>query len=161
MFRILGGHLRNNVVGYIALFFALGMGTAWAATELGKNEVRSQNIAKGQVKTPDIGRNAVTTPKVADGSLLRKDFKAGELPGTDITVRTASNNTGFFEVVANCLAGEHAVGGGGFTTSGFIYKNAPVPSTGASPPTGWTVGAAKVDGTPTNSLDAYVLCTGP
>jgi hypothetical protein len=51
-------HVRGNVVGYIALFFALGLGSAWAATELDKNEVKSKHIGKGQVKAKDLGKNA-------------------------------------------------------------------------------------------------------
>ena len=72
-------HLRNNVVGYLALFVALS-GTAYAAVELGKNDVRSRHIKNGQVKVKDLASDAVTSPKVADGSLLGKDFAAGQLP---------------------------------------------------------------------------------
>ena len=72
-------HVRSNVIGYLALFVALS-GTAWAATELEKNEVKSKHIGKGQVKTADLAKNAVASPKVADGSLLERDFAAGQLP---------------------------------------------------------------------------------
>ena len=72
-------HLRNNVVGYLALFVALS-GTAYAAVELGKNDVRSRHIKNGQVKIKDLAADAVTSPKVADGSLLGEDFAAGQLP---------------------------------------------------------------------------------
>lgn len=75
-----GGHIRSNAVGYIALFFAMSLGTAWAATELSKNEVRSKHIGKGQVKSADLGANSVTSPKVADASLLEQDFAPGQLP---------------------------------------------------------------------------------
>ena len=75
----LSSHVRSNVVGYAALFVALS-GTAWAATELDKNEVKSKHIGKGQVKTSDLGENSVTSPKVADGSLLDDDFAPGQLP---------------------------------------------------------------------------------
>ena len=73
-------HIRSNFIGYIALFFALGLGSAWAATELGKNEVKSKNIGAGQVKNSDLAADAVTSSKVADGSLLDDDFAAGQLP---------------------------------------------------------------------------------
>ena len=73
-------HVRSNVVGYIALFFALGLGSAWAATELDKNEVKSKHIKNAGVKTKDLANNAVTSPKVANGSLLDEDFAAGQLP---------------------------------------------------------------------------------
>ena len=69
-----------NVVSVIALLFALGLGGAWAASELSKNEVKSKHIGKGQVKAKDLGKNAVSSPKVADGSLLDHDFAPGQLP---------------------------------------------------------------------------------
>ena len=78
--EMLRTHVSHNVVGYVALFAALSLGTAWAATELSKNEVKSKHIGKGQVKTPDLADNSVTSPKVADGSLLSDDFASGQLP---------------------------------------------------------------------------------
>jgi hypothetical protein len=63
----------------LALFVALS-GTAWAATELDKNEVKSKHIGKRQVKSADLGNNSVTSPKVADRSLLGEDFAPGQLP---------------------------------------------------------------------------------
>jgi hypothetical protein len=70
----------SNIVSMISLLFALGLGSAWAATELEKNEVKSKHIGKGQVKNSDLGENSVTSPKVADGSLLDDDFASGQLP---------------------------------------------------------------------------------
>jgi Collagen triple helix repeat (20 copies) len=54
-------HLRRNLVAYVALLFALG-GTSYAAT------------------TTLLPRNSVGTRQVINGSLLKKDFKAGQLP---------------------------------------------------------------------------------
>ena len=68
-----------NVVSMIALLFALGLGGAWAASELSKNEVKSKHIGKGQVKNSDLADDSVTSPKVADGSLLSDDFAPGQL----------------------------------------------------------------------------------
>ena len=42
--------------------------------------MRSAHIKNGQVKRPDLGANAVNSSKVADGSLLGRDFAAGQLP---------------------------------------------------------------------------------
>jgi hypothetical protein len=70
--------VRNNVVGLIALFVALG-GTAFAVG-LAKNSVKSKQIKAGAVKTAELADGAVTSPKVEDGSLLGKDFGAGQLP---------------------------------------------------------------------------------
>lgn len=61
-----------NVVATIALFCALG-GGAYAATALPKNSVGPKQLKK----------NAVASAKVKDGSLLKKDFKAGQLPAGD------------------------------------------------------------------------------
>jgi hypothetical protein len=58
-----------NVMSTVAVFVALG-GSSYAAITLGKNAVKSKNIA------PD----AVTSSKVKNGSLRAKDFKAGDLP---------------------------------------------------------------------------------
>ena len=55
-------------VALLALFVALS-GSAFAAVQL----------TKGQVKKKHIGKNAVTSAKVKDGSLLARDFKRGQL----------------------------------------------------------------------------------
>lgn len=62
-------HLRANVVGYVALFVALSLGTAWAAT-----------LPKNSVTAKQIKANAVRSAEVRDYSLLGKDFAQGELP---------------------------------------------------------------------------------
>ena len=73
-------HVAHNLVGYVALFVSLSLGTAWAASTLTRNEVKSKNIAPGAVRTSDIAANAVNSGKVRDGSLLGADFAAGQLP---------------------------------------------------------------------------------
>src|SRR4029450_11729727 len=59
-------HIRHNVIGYLALFLTLSIGTAWA---LERNSVRSKHIVNGEVKTVDLGPDSVTGAKVADDSL--------------------------------------------------------------------------------------------
>jgi hypothetical protein len=68
MVTSLSTHVRRNLIAYLALFVALG-GTSYAAVALPKNSVGSAQIKK----------NAVTTTKVKNGTLLKKDFKAGQL----------------------------------------------------------------------------------
>jgi hypothetical protein len=63
------GHLRRNVVGYLALFVALG-GTSYAASSLAPNSVGTAQLQNG----------AVTGAKVKDGSLAAVDFRANSLP---------------------------------------------------------------------------------
>jgi hypothetical protein len=62
-------HIRSNVIGYVALFVALG-GTSYAAVTLPKNSVGTKQLRNG----------AVTARKVRTHSLLAKDFKPGQLP---------------------------------------------------------------------------------
>jgi hypothetical protein len=72
-----GTHVRNNAVGYAALFVALS-GTAWAAGPFaGKNTVRSDAIVNGQVKAVDLAAGAVTSAKVANGTLTKADLASG------------------------------------------------------------------------------------
>jgi hypothetical protein len=76
-----------NVMATLAVFVALG-GSSYAAVTLSQNSVKSGHIGKGQVRKSDIAKNAVTSSQVRDGSLLTKDFKAGQL------ATGASGNTG-------------------------------------------------------------------
>jgi hypothetical protein len=71
-------YLRNNILGVVAIFLALGAG-AYAAG-LPKDSIKSKQIKAGAVKTDELADNAVTSPKIADGSLLGRDFAAGQLP---------------------------------------------------------------------------------
>jgi hypothetical protein len=57
------------IIAIAALVVALG-GTSYAALKLGKNTVGTKQLKK----------NAVRSKKVADGTLLARDFKAGQLP---------------------------------------------------------------------------------
>ncbi len=57
------------VLSIVALFVALG-GSSYAAVSL----------PKASVGAPQIQKNAVNSKKVLDGSLLKKDFKPGQLP---------------------------------------------------------------------------------
>ena len=62
-------HVRSNLIGYVALFVALG-GTAWSADKIGAgdlagNAVRSKHIKAKQVKGSDLAPRAVTGPKVS------------------------------------------------------------------------------------------------
>lgn len=84
MLKQLGRRLSYaNVMATIAVFVALG-GSSYAAVSLGRNAVKNRNIAP----------NAVTSGKVKNGSLLSKDFKAGQLPKGDKGDTGAKGNTG-------------------------------------------------------------------
>src|SRR5664279_5186448 len=75
-----------NVVATLALFLVVAGGTAFAATQLGKNSVGSKQIKKNAVTSAKIKKEAVTGAKIKLSSL-----------GTVPTAGTAAN--------ANALGG--------------------------------------------------------
>jgi hypothetical protein len=77
-------HVRSNLVGYLALFVALG-GTAWATNGplQGRNTVGSADILNGEVKAPDIGNNAVSAPEIKNASSGSDAVDADLLDGFD------------------------------------------------------------------------------
>jgi len=75
-----------NVTATLALVLALGGGTVYAASQLGKNSVKSKHIAKGAVKKADLAKNAVTSPKIKDGTIKAKDIAAGVIQGLEADV---------------------------------------------------------------------------
>jgi hypothetical protein len=104
MRTLLGKLTYANVVATLALFLALGGGAVWAAGQLGRNVVKSKNIAANAVQTKDIAKNAVKPGKIAGGAvheknlakyavsagkvkkgtLTRRQLKAGTLAGLEV-----------------------------------------------------------------------------
>jgi hypothetical protein len=73
--RAVRAHLRTNLVGYLALFVALGGTGAWAADkitakDIARNAVRAKHIKKNAVKGPKIAAGAVSANKLADGAVV-------------------------------------------------------------------------------------------
>jgi hypothetical protein len=90
-------HIRNNVVGYIALFLVLTGGTAQALQ--GSNTVFSDDIVNRDVKTADLGVRAVTANRLAPNSVGSGRVVDESLTGADI-----GNLTGA-DVTADSLTG--------------------------------------------------------
>ena len=101
MHRALGRHMRHNVVAYIALFFAMGGTGAYAANEWtganikdetltgadvkGKPATSSSSLVEGTLTGNDVRGSSgvdgsITSLDIKNGSLLKGDFKAGQLP---------------------------------------------------------------------------------
>ena len=70
--------LRQNILGLVAIFIALG-GTAAALD--GKNTVDSGDIKNGQVKTKDLQAGAVNGAIVADNTITGDDVDEATLKG--------------------------------------------------------------------------------
>ena len=89
MLRKLALHVRGNVVAYLALFFALGGTSAYAA-----NEWNSSNIQDNTLQSRDLKDNAGVTSRdvvndsVAGGGLVGGDIRANVLTGADIREST-------------------------------------------------------------------------
>jgi hypothetical protein len=66
-------HLRHNVVGYLALFLAMTMGTAYASEHL----IGTDDIEDDAVTTPKIANQAVTNQKIA-GQTIQANRIANE-----------------------------------------------------------------------------------
>jgi collagen triple helix repeat protein len=75
----LAGHGRRHMVGYLALFVALG-GTSYAATSLSAGSVGTRQLRDQAVSTSKLADGAVNSAKVQNHSLLASDFQAGQLP---------------------------------------------------------------------------------
>ncbi|MCB0874908.1 MAG: hypothetical protein R2718_03630 [Solirubrobacterales bacterium] len=82
-----------NVVATLALVLALGGGTVYAAIKLGKNDVKSRNIAPGAVQNSDLDKNAVKGPNIKNGAIESGDLSAKLLEGLDVDV-TGSAKSG-------------------------------------------------------------------
>ena len=87
-----------NVVASLALFLAISGGVVYAAGSLGKNAVKSKNIAanavkarniaKNAVKAKNIAKNAVTSAKIMNEAVTAEKLKAGTLTRTQLASGT-------------------------------------------------------------------------
>jgi len=88
----------SNVVATLALFLAISGGVVYAASTLGRNSVKSKNIAahavknrnlaKNAVKSGNLAANAVTTAKVKKEAITGAKVKAGTLTRTNLATGT-------------------------------------------------------------------------
>jgi hypothetical protein len=92
MLTAFGSHIRHNVVGYIAIFLALG-GVGYAAATVGTNDIQN-----GAVTAKKLHNKAVTKSKLAknagvvrgNGKLVSRSFSSGQvgfLPTPDVLAR--------------------------------------------------------------------------
>ena len=110
-------HIRSNIVGYVALFVALG-GTSYAAVSLPAGSVGSQQLRNGAVTSHKLANRAVTAssldPKsiaghIADWAQIRADGHVNaSTPRASVTLSDPSR--GLYQVYwhrsipRNCVA---------------------------------------------------------
>jgi hypothetical protein len=188
----------TNVAATLALFIALG-GSSYAAagftganirngtltgSDLEDESVKGRDVANSTLTGADLKTGSVTSSDVDNESLQGSDVKAGELPAgpagpagprgvTDVVtgrvielVLLAGETK---EVLATCLPGQVAVGGGGTSPDGASFlAGAPVESDGTPPedgdqPTQWRAIVQNPFplGPPTARVSVRVLCAKP
>jgi hypothetical protein len=86
MFSRIVRHLRGNIVGYVALFAALG-GTSYAAVRIAPGSVTTKALANGAVTNAKLAKHSIGPLDIKSHSLTAADFVSSLLggPGKDGT----------------------------------------------------------------------------
>jgi hypothetical protein len=82
-------HIRSNIIGYLALFFAL---TGSAVALDGSNTVFSDDIVNGEVKAADIGTGEVGPADLLDGGVHAADLAANSVDNSKIATDAVLND---------------------------------------------------------------------
>ena len=180
------------VVASLALGIAL-TGTSYATVlNVPDGSVTTAKIKNGAVTTPKLKNDAVTVDKLAanavtagqvkNGSLLKEDFKSGQLPAGPpgppgprgvpgpkgspgisglqrVDAATSSSSSNSKAVVATCPSGKRVVGGGAQVTGSGANKVSINQSFPDSTGDRWNGNAVEVVATGASwQLQAYALC---
>jgi hypothetical protein len=73
MLRRISRHISGNVVGYVALFAALG-GTSYAAVRLTPGSVTARALARGSVTHTKLAAKSITSGDIRDGTIKQGDL---------------------------------------------------------------------------------------
>lgn len=143
----------SNVVATIALFLAISGGVVYAASTLGRNAVKSQNIATHAVKNRNLAKNAVKTANLAANSVTTAKVRQGAITGAKVKGGTLTRTN----LAAGTLAGLQVADASNSSVPGLtteVNGGTPVPLTGT---TSFTPAAGKsyellteLKGTPTD-----------
>lgn len=93
MISRLVSHVRGNVVGYVALFAALG-GTSYAAVSITPGSVTTRALANGAVTHAKLARNSIAGSNLRAHSLTATAFKPGALNQLVKSVSGAAGTNG-------------------------------------------------------------------
>jgi len=110
------GHLRSNVIGYVALFLVLTGGTAYALDD--SNTVFTDDIVNGEVRAADIRGDAVTSPKVLNGALAGVDVADDTITGADVNESTLGEVPNSAHLGGKSLSQLENTGASSFTQAG-------------------------------------------
>jgi hypothetical protein len=160
-----------NVISSLALFLVLAGGTAFAASQFGKETIPGRAIKKESIGPGKLSQGAKSTLQGPKGATGPQGLQGPQgLPGapgaTKIDVQYGPEQDGS---LASCPAGQVAVGGGGQAFEGaqgegFLYVSQPMTGNALTPkggtPNGWFVKGANEFGEHPEAI-AYVLCASP
>jgi hypothetical protein len=142
-----GAYLRQNVLGLVAIFLALGAG-AYAVQKAPKNSVVSKSIKDGQVKNPDLGAGAVTADKLGAGAVGADKLGAGSVTSAALADGVVSlGKLGFDPATQTELNSTQATADA--TAAGLSALASPGTINGAGNPVDWT----KLKGVPDGLAD--------
>jgi hypothetical protein len=156
-----------NVIATLSLFLVLAGGTAFAASQFGKETIGTRALKKEAVTPAKLSSKAkatLTGPAGAKGATGPQGAQgpAGAAGATKVDVQVGPEVDGS---AAHCPAGQVAVGGGGEAVEGFLYVSEPlVGETAAAAgqtPNGWFAKAEDADEITHGTARAYVLCASP
>ncbi|HTR74661.1 MAG TPA: hypothetical protein VMH33_05315 [Solirubrobacterales bacterium] len=92
MRRLRGKLTYSNVISTVCLFLLIGGGTAFAASQLGKNSVGSKQLKKNAVTAAKIKKNAVTGAKIKAKAIVGSKLANGAVTGAKIGAGTVSGS---------------------------------------------------------------------
>jgi hypothetical protein len=142
-------HIRSHVVGYMALFVALG-GTAAATHPGGADTISSEDIINGQVKTNDISNsNGVRSADVrddteSDGGLAAVDLAADSVGHAEILGGAVGSPELAVDSVLAGHISQDAVGSSEIVGNGVSSSELAASSVGAEEVATNAVGAAEI-----------------
>jgi hypothetical protein len=159
-----------NVIATLALFFVLAGGTAFAASQFGKETIAGRAIKKesiGPAKLTKAAKAALEGPAGSKGATGAAGPAGPQGPpgppgaagATKVDVQYGAEANGSF---AHCPAGQVAVGGGGESEEpgGALFVSEPLTGNQLTPaggrPDGWFA-----KGEQGAEAIAYVLCASP
>ena len=171
----LTGHLRRNLVAYLALFVALSS-TSFAATTklLPRNSVGTRQVINGSLQRVDLSTRAVKALRGRRGPVgpVGRQGPAGSFTNGNVSMVTGSiadlcpaqsGTCRFGGSSATCPPGKVAIAGGWHEVVGpadvdtSVTSNAPFHITGGVD--GWAIGMRNNSDMPW-SFYAIAICTG-
>jgi len=158
-------HLRHNVVGYVALFFALS-GVAYAVAPIKPGDPAGGDLS-GTYPDPSIAANAVNSGKVSDDSLTGDDVNESSLGKVgDADTLDGKDSTDFLAAATLVRGTLNAAGASMQAHECAVFSNVALPGGNPGDPVfvsasygaGIVVTASRATGTPGSVSTNVQIC---